>query len=196
MKSKSLEEILKKINKCNTCTDLPLGPKPILQIHSTARILIISQAPGLKTHNSGIPWDDASGERLREWMDLSKDVFYDKNLIAILPMGFCYPGKGLKGDLPPRAECYPQWHPIITSVLPNVELIVLIGSYSQNVYLKKLKKKSLTETVRNFAVYAPRYFPLPHPSPLNNIWLSKNSWFIEEVLPSLKQTIHKILHIE
>ena len=196
MKSKSLEEILKKINKCNTCTDLPLGPKPILQIHSTAKILIISQAPGLKTHNSGIPWDDASGERLREWMDLSKDVFYDKNLIAILPMGFCYPGKGLKGDLPPRLECYPQWHPIITSALPNIELIVLIGSYSQNVYLKKLKKKSLTETVRNFAEYAPRYFPLPHPSPLNNIWLSKNSWFIEEVLPSLKKTIHKILYIE
>ncbi len=196
MKSKPLEEILKKLKKCHTCTNLPLGPKPIFQINVNAKILIISQAPGLKTHNSGIPWDDASGERLREWLELSKETFYDKNLIAILPMGFCYPGKGLKGDLPPRAECYPQWHQNITSALPNIELIILIGSYSQNIYLKKLKKKTLTETVRSFSDYAPRYFPLPHPSPLNNIWLSKNKWFSEEVLPSLKQSIHKILNIE
>ena len=193
MKQKSLEVILKKINKCNICTDLPLGPKPILQVNESAKILIVSQAPGLKTHNSGIPWDDASGERLREWLDLSKDIFYNKNLIAILPMGFCYPGKGLKGDLPPRPECYPEWHHLITSALPEVELILLIGSYSQNVYLKKLKKKSLTETVRTFKDYAPNFFPLPHPSPLNNIWLSKNPWFNEEVLPALKQTIQKIL---
>ena len=194
MKSKSLEEILKKINKCNICTSLPLGPKPILQVHGKAKILIISQAPGLKTHNSGIPWDDASGERLREWLKLSKDVFYDKNLIAILPMGFCYPGKGLKGDLPPRPECYPEWHQMILSALPNIELILLIGSYSQNIYLKKLKKKSLTETVRTFADYSPQYFPLPHPSPLNNIWLSKNPWFSEEVLPALNLAIQKVLN--
>jgi uracil-DNA glycosylase len=194
MKSKSLEEILKKINKCNICTNLPHGPKPILQVHINAKILIIGQAPGLKAHQSGIPWDDASGERLREWMKLSKEIFYDDNLIAILPMGFCYPGKGEKGDLPPRPECYPEWHQMITSVLPHLELIVLIGSYSQNIYLKKVKKKTLTETVRTFADYAPLYFPLPHPSPLNNIWLSKNAWFNEEVLPALKLTVLKILN--
>lgn len=193
MKLESLDNILKKVNRCNICTNLPCGPKPILQAHVNAKILIIGQAPGLKAHQSGIPWDDASGERLREWMKISKEIFYNKNLIAILPMGFCYPGKGEKGDLPPRPECYPEWHQVITSTLLHLELILLIGSYSQNIYLKQTKKKSLTETVRSFADYGPCYFPLPHPSPLNNIWLKKNEWFSKEVLPALRVAIHNIL---
>lgn len=193
MKPKSLEEILKKIEKCNICTSLPYGPKPILQVHSNAKILIIGQAPGVKAHQSGVPWDDASGERLREWMNISKEIFYDKSLIAILPMGLCYPGKGEKGDLPPRSECYPKWHEMVIKSLPHLELILLIGSYSQNIYLKKIKKKSLTDTVRSYAEYGPRHFPLPHPSPLNNIWLSKNKWFAEEVLPAFKLKIRNII---
>lgn len=193
MKSESLNKFISEIRRCNVCSDLTMGPKPIFQIHPEARILIIGQAPGIKAHESGIPWNDLSGVRLREWMGIDSEIFYNPQLISVLPMGMCYPGKGEKGDLPPRKECYPLWHQRITSIMPNLKLIILVGSYSHNVYLKKEKKKSLTETVRSFKEYTPKFFPLPHPSPLNNIWLSKNRWFENEVLPELKLIVLKVL---
>lgn len=193
MKSESLNKFISEIRSCNACSDLTLGPKPIFQIHPESRILIIGQAPGLKAHESGIPWNDLSGVRLREWMGIDSETFYNPQLISVLPMGMCYPGKGEKGDLPPRKECYPLWHKRITSIMPNLKLIILVGSYSQKVYLKKENKKSLTETVHSFQEYIPKYFPLPHPSPLNNIWLNKNRWFENDVLPELKLLVHNVL---
>ncbi|MBC7537934.1 MAG: uracil-DNA glycosylase family protein [Bacteriovorax sp.] len=195
MKSELHKKLISEIKRCNICNDLPLGPKPIFQFHPDAKILIIGQAPGVKAHESGIPWNDASGERLREWMGIEKEIFYNEKLISLLPMGLCYPGKGVKGDLPPRRECFPYWHQRIITRMPLLKLIILVGNYSQSTYLKKEKKKSLTETVRSFHEYIPKFFPLPHPSPLNNIWLSKNRWFENEVLPELKLIICKVLNV-
>ncbi|MGZ3788185.1 MAG: uracil-DNA glycosylase family protein [Bacteriovorax sp.] len=196
MKPESLEKLTLDIKRCNVCSDLALGPKPIFQIHPDSRILIIGQAPGTKAHESGIPWNDPSGVRLREWMGIKSEMFYDPKFISVLPMGMCYPGKGEKGDLPPRKECYPHWHQRIISIMPHLKLIILVGNYSHHAYLKKQKKTSLTETVRSFKEYTPKYFPLPHPSPLNNIWLSKNRWFEKEVLPELKCMVREVLIIE
>lgn len=189
-----LDQLLKKINACQVCkADLPLGPRPIVQAHSSARIVIVGQAPGLKVHQSGIPWDDASGDRLRAWLGLSKNIFYDPKCVAIVPIGFCYPGKGKSGDLPPRKECQPLWHDKLFEVLPERRLTLLVGSYAQAAYLKKRRKGSLTETVRAWNEYLPEYIPLPHPSPLNNIWLHKHPWFARDVLPALPDLIGKAL---
>lgn len=191
-----MNQLREKIKDCRVCeAHLPLGPRPVLQIHRSARLVIIGQAPGLKVHLSGIPWEDASGDRLRSWLGISKDVFYDRKKIAIVPIGFCYPGKGKFGDLPPRKECQPLWHPQIFDLLPPERLTLLIGSYAQAVYLKKRRKTSLTETVRAWKEYLPEYLPLPHPSPLNNIWLHKNPWFQDEVLSRLPKIIEKALSI-
>ena len=180
-------KLLKEIRACIHCEEfLPLGPRPVVNFHPEAKILLVGQAPGTKVHASGIPWDDASGERLREWLDLSKDIFYDPKQIAIVPMGFCYPGKGKSGDLPPRAECSELWMQKILKVLPNIKLKLLIGKYSQNYFLEDAPK-TLTETVRAWRSYKPKILPLPHPSPRNNIWLKKNTWFEEDMLPYLKQ---------
>lgn len=160
---------------------MPLGPRPVLQASSSAKILIVGQAPGIKVHETGIPWNDASGERLREWLGLSVEIFYDEKKIAIVPMGFCYPGTGPHGDLPPRKECYPLWHKKLLSQMPEIKLSLLIGQYAQQAYLGKRRKKSLTDTVRAWREYLPEYLPLPHPSPRNNIWLAKNPWFEDEI---------------
>ena len=163
-----------------------MGARPIVQVHRDATLLIIGQAPGLKVHETGIAWNDASGERLRGWIGLPEEIFYDAKKVAIVPMGFCYPGKGKTGDLPPRKECFDLWHSKILAEMPNIKLILLVGSYSINSYLKKSRKKTLTETVRAWEEYLP-YIPLPHPSPLNNIWLHKNRWFEEEVVPIVRK---------
>lgn len=178
---------------CRICEpQLPLGPRPVLQMTPQARILIIGQAPGIKVHKTGVPWNDPSGDTLRRWLQLSREQFYDPELIAIMPMGFCYPGKGKSGDLPPRPECAPTWHKPLLEVLPNIELTLLIGQYAQRYYLGK-KYKTLTETVRHWQEFAPTCLPLPHPSPRNRFWLTKNPWFEQNVLPELHQRVHQVL---
>ncbi|MCL4136252.1 UNVERIFIED_CONTAM: hypothetical protein GTU68_011150 [Idotea baltica] len=151
--------------------------------------MIIGQAPGSVVHQSGIPWDDKSGKNLREWMDIDSADFYNAQKVAIMPMGFCYPGKGKTGDLAPRKECAPQWHLPILDSIKELRLTLLIGKYAQDYYLRGMAQKNLTETVRNFNAYLPNYFVLPHPSPRNNIWMKKNEWFKHEVLPVLKKEI-------
>ncbi len=169
----SLENLLQQVRACQICAEsLPLGANPVVQAGKNARILIIGQAPGTKVHSTSIPWNDPSGDRLRQWLDIDKDEFYDPNKIAIVPMGFCYPGKGNSGDLPPRKECAPTWHKKILEQLPNIELTLLIGQYSQQYYLTN-KPKTLTQTVQQWQDWEPEFIPLPHPSPRNTLWLRR-----------------------
>jgi len=189
-----LKNILHEISECTICsTFLDLGPRPVLTAHEKSKIVIIGQAPGSVVHRTGIPWDDKSGENLRKWMQVDKSTFYDPEKIALIPMGFCYPGKGKSGDLPPRKECAPLWHGKLIERLAEVQLVLLIGKYAQDQYLKERSKKNLTETVRSYEDYLPDYFVLPHPSPRNNIWQAKNDWFPKEVLPALQKRIREIL---
>lgn len=189
-----MEDLLYNIRQCNVCTEfLQLGPRPVVSAHPRSKIIIIGQAPGTKVHNSGIAWDDASGKQLRNWLNVSVEDFYNEEKFAIVPMGFCYPGKGKSGDLPPRKECAPQWHGLLLDKMPQLELVILIGMYAQKYYLKKEVKRTLTETVANFKAYLPNYFVLPHPSPRNRFWLTKNPWFDAEVLPVLKNNIKDLL---
>ncbi len=183
-----MEQLLEKIRACHACSDLPRGPKPIVQGASGSRIVIISQAPGWKAHESAVPFDDASGERLRDWLGLSPEQFYNPDLLAIMPMGFCYPGKAKSGDLPPRKICSQLWHGSFLSKLQNRRLTLLIGNYAQNAYLDS-RKKTGTEKIKSWEDYGPDYIPLPHPSPLNNIWLAKNPWFESEVIPEIKKRV-------
>lgn len=188
-----LESLLKEIKACTVCAEhLPLGPNPVVEVQKSSKILIIGQAPGTKVHASGIPWDDASGKRLREWMGVDRETFYDASKIAIVPMGFCYPGRGKGGDLPPRKECAPLWHQRLLDYMPHLQLTLLIGQYAQKYYLKERRKKTLTETVQSFHEYLPNFFPLVHPSPRNQIWLKKNPWFEKEVVPKLKKQVKGI----
>lgn len=184
----SLEDLLVDIRRCQLCAErLALGPRPVLQTSSSARLLIVGQAPGSRVHASGIPWDDPSGERLRDWLGMDKATFYDASRVAIVPMGFCYPGRGKSGDLPPDPACAPQWHSELMGWLRQIELTLLIGNYAQRYYLNSTR--NLTETVRHWRDYAPQYLPLPHPSPRNNIWLRRNPWFEVEVLPELRRRV-------
>ncbi len=190
-----MEKLLEQIRNCKECEQhLELGPNPILSATTTSKIIIIGQAPGRIVHHTNIPWNDKSGDNLRNWLGIEKATFYNADLIALIPMGFCYPGTGKTGDLPPRPECAPLWHTKLLPLLTNTKLILLIGQYAQNYYLGNKAKSSLTETVHQFNTYLPKYFPLPHPSPRNNIWQAKNKWFAQEVLPELKMTIQKILN--
>ena len=193
-KENSMQELLHNISQCTICEKhLPLGPRPIVSAHPNAKIIIIGQAPGTSVHKTGIPWDDPSGKQLRKWLGVTDEVFYDETKIALMPMSFCYPGKGKTGDLPPRPECAPQWHNLLLEQMPNLELVILIGMYSQKYYLKKEAKKTLTETVANYKAYLPKYLPLPHPSPRNRFWLTKNPWFDTEVLPELQKRVEKFI---
>ncbi len=188
-----MQHLLSQIKQCTVCAPhLDLGANPVVAASSHAKIVIIGQAPGTKVHKSGIPWDDASGKQLRKWMGVSEATFYDENIFAIVPMGFCYPGKGTSGDKPPRKECAPLWHQQLFDKMPNIEVVILIGMYAQKQYLKDKAKRTLTETVATYLEYLPDYFVLPHPSPRNRFWLAKNLWFEKKVVPTLTKKIAEI----
>jgi len=193
-KKDELLPVLKEIRECRLCAGhLPNAPNPVLSAAASARLLIIGQAPGRRVQQSGVPWSDASGAALRVWLGLPEAQFYDVRNVAILPMGFCYPGAGSHGDLPPRRECAPQWHARLLAEMPNIRLTLLIGSYAQAGYLQQRAKATLTETVAHYAEYLPRFFPLPHPSPRNRYWQSRNPWFASEVLPQLRRHVQAAL---
>jgi len=190
-----MEALLKEISNCTICKDaLPNPPRPVVRASSSSKILIVGQAPGRLVHESGIPWNDPSGNRLRGWMEVDRELFYDESVFAIVPMGFCYPGTGRNGDYPPRKECAPQWHSQIMNQIPEIQLTLLIGAYAQKYYLGNRMKKNLTETVRVTHEYLPDFIALPHPSPRNNIWMKKHPWFEEEVLPLLRSTVGGIIY--
>lgn len=191
--SPQVSQLLQSVRQCRLCEQsLPLGPRPVLQVGAHAKILVAGQAPGRRVHESGVPFDDPSGNRLREWLGISRDVFYDPEKIAILPMGFCYPGTGKSGDLPPRPECAKAWRQQLLQSLGQIELTLVIGQYAQRWHLPNTHK-NLTETVRAWRDYGPEIIPLPHPSPRNNIWLKRNPWFSESLLPDLRKAAHKAL---
>lgn len=191
--SQKLNRLLKTVRACRACEDLPLGPRPILRAHRDARVLIVGQAPGIRVHETGIPWNDPSGERLRAWMQIAHEDFYDETRIAIVPVGLCYPGSGARGDLAPRTQCMTLWGAAIRAQLPNVELVLLVGQYAHAHYLGARRKASLTETVRAYREYLPQYLPLPHPSGRNNIWLKRNPWFERDVVPTLRRRLNESL---
>jgi len=189
----SLAKLLAEVHACTICeAELKAGPRPVVQVHSKAKILIAGQAPGRKVHESGVPFDDASGDRLRDWLGVTRDEFYDARQIAILPMGFCFPGSGKSGDLPPRPECAPAWREQLLEHLRNVQLTVVLGKYAQTYHLG-VTSGSLTELVKSWRTYWPALIPLPHSSPRNNIWLRKNPWFEREVLPALRERVAAVL---
>ena len=192
--SRALDGLLREIRACRICeASLPLGPRPVLQAGRGARILIASQAPGARVHGTGIPWNDASGRRLREWLQMDDATFYDPQRVAIVPMAFCYPGKAGSGDAPPRPECRATWHPRLLPLLPNIELTLLIGNHAQAHFLGRTRKATSGETVRAWRDYLPRYLPLPHPSPRNVAWFLRNPWFEGEVLPMLRKRVRALL---
>ncbi len=190
-----LEALLTEVRACRLCAEhLPLGPRPVLRAAATARILIVGQAPGTRVHETGIPWNDRSGERLRQWLDVDSDTFYDETRIAIVPMGFCYPGRDRNGgDRPPRPECAPHWHARILAELPNIGLRVLVGGYAQKHFLGAAAKAGVGQTVRAFQDYLPDSIPTPHPSWRTTGWLKRNPWFEQDVLPELRHRVHQLL---
>lgn len=185
--------VVREVRACTICADhLPLGPRPVVQLHPDARILIAGQAPGRKVHESGIPFDDPSGDRLRDWLGVDRDTFYDPRSVAILPMGFCYPGTGRSGDLPPRPECAPAWRERLLGPLRRVQLTVVLGQYAQAYHLGD-PRSTLTDRVRSWRTWWPTMVPLPHPSPRNNPWLRRNPWFEAELLPALRRRVAEAL---
>jgi uracil-DNA glycosylase len=190
---KALNALLDEVRRCTLCADhLPMGPRPVLQMHPRARILLASQAPGRKVHASGRPFTDASGDRLREWLGMKPAVFYDPKRVAILPMGFCYPGTGTGGDLPPRPECASAWRTSLLRHLGHLKLTLVIGRYAHGYHLPGAGG-SVTETVRSWRQHWPGVVPLPHPSPRNNLWLRRNPWFEQDLLPPLRARVAQIL---
>ncbi|MCA9759603.1 MAG: uracil-DNA glycosylase family protein [Candidatus Eisenbacteria bacterium] len=189
----SYASLLAEVRACTICAaHLPHGPRPVLQLHPKARILIAGQAPGRKVHESGVPFDDPSGNRLREWLGVTREEFYDPQRIAILPMGFCYPGTGRSGDLPPRPECAPAWRAQLLAKLRTVELTVVLGQHAQAEHFGE-HGSSLTDLVKSWRTYWPSAVPLPHPSPRNNLWLRRNPWFERELLPPLRERVAEVL---
>lgn len=189
-----LEVLLRQVRACTVCAlHLPFEPRPVLQAGSTARLLIVGQAPGRKVHDTGIPWNDPSGDRLRDWLGMQRQHFYDPARIAIIATGLCYPGRGRSGDLPPRPECAPLWHPPLRTLLPDIRLTLLIGQYAQAYYLGPRRKQSLSQTVAAWREYLPEFLPLPHPSPRNQAWLKRNPWFARELLPVLRRKVEQAL---
>ncbi len=176
------------ISACTECEPhLPLGPRPVVQFSKHSRVVVVGQAPGTKVHASGVPWQDASGDHLRQWLGVTAAEFYDARRFALVPMGFCYPGKASGGDAPPRPECAPKWHARILELLPSDALILLAGQYAQRYYLGKRAKHSLHDTVSSWREYLPRYLPTPHPSWRSKLWMAKNPWFESELLPVLRR---------
>lgn len=189
------DALLAEVRACRICeAHLPLGPRPVLRAAPSARLMIVGQAPGTKVHETGVPWNDPSGDRLREWLEIDRNTFYDETRIAIVPSGFCYPGRLPKGgDAPPRPECAPQWHPPLLAALPAVELTLLVGIYAQAYYLAERRARTMTETVKQFRDYLPTYLPTPHPSWRTTGWQKRNPWFEAEVLPELRTRVHALL---
>ena len=187
--SGALHGLLAQVRGCTVCADLPHGPRPVVQAGAGARILIIGQAPGSAVHASGVPWDDPSGERLREWTAIRPPQFYDPDRVALMPMGFCYPGKGASADLPPRRECAPLWHARLRALLPMVQLSLLVGHHAQDHYLLRVPGRTMTQAVRDFAAAPAGLFPLPHPSWRSTGWMRKNPWFAAELLPVLRARV-------
>ena len=189
-----LDALLAQVRACCVCeAHLPLGPRPVLRASTSARLLIVGQAPGIRVHATGLSLDDPSGDTLRRWLDVDRDTFYDESRIAIIPAGFCYPGKGRHGDLPPRPECAPLWHPRLRALMPALELTVLVGAYAQAYYLGQRRKGTLAETTRAWRAYLPEFLPTPHPSPRNKLWLKRNPWFEAEVVPELRARAHRLI---
>ncbi len=189
----SLSSLLAEVRACTLCTKhLPLGPRPVVQVQPSARVLLAGQAPGRKVHESGVPFDDASGDRLRAWLGISRETFYDATRVAILPMGFCFPGTGKSGDLPPRSECAAAWRSQLLARLKNLQVTLVIGQYALAYHLPG-EGELLTETVQGWRKHWPRIVPLPHPSPRNNLWLKRNPWFEQELLPALRTRVDEAL---
>lgn len=190
----SLDALLATVRACRACeAHLPLGPRPVLQAHETARILVVGQAPGRRVHETGIPWNDASGERLRAWMGVDRSTFYDATQVAIIPIGYCYPGRGPRGDLPPRPECARTWLDHLLARLPRIELTLLIGLHAQRRFLGTRRRPTLAQTVAHWKHYAPRWLPLPHPSPRNQPWLARHPWFEHDLLPMLRTRVGHVI---
>lgn len=190
----TLDALLSAVRGCRVCdAQLPLGARPVLQAKETARILVVGQAPGRRVHETGVPWDDASGERLRAWMGIDRRTFYDASQIAIIPIGYCYPGRGVGGDLPPRRECAELWLSHLLSRLPRIESTLLIGAHAQRHFLGVRRKSTLAETTRAWREYLPRFVPLPHPSPRNQPWFKRHPWFDAQLLPGLRARVQALL---
>lgn len=189
-----MDALLAEVRACRACAvHLPLGPRPVVQAGASARLLLVGQAPSLTVHKTGVPWDDKSGEQLRRWLGVDRAVFYDPARIALMPMGYCYPGRGTSGDLPPRRECAALWHYKLLARMPHIELTLLIGQYAQRHFLGKTARANVTDTVEAFADYAPRFIPLPHPSPRNTGWFKHHPWFESDVLPALRERVRLAL---
>lgn len=190
----ALGDLLVAARACRACeAHLPLGPRPVLQAGAEARILIVGQAPGARVHASGIPWGDRSGERLRDWMGIAAETFYDETKIAIVPIGLCYPGRGASGDLPPRRECAPLWLDRLLDCMPRIDLTVLVGRYAQSHFLRSSGNSTVTSNTTAWRTHAPGVIPLPHPSPRNIAWFKANPWFDDDLLPVLRRAVHRLV---
>ena len=188
-----LRSLIKEARTCRVCAPhLPLGPRPVFLVGKGARLMIVGQAPGRRVHETGIPWNDPSGDQLRAWLRMDRAQFYDARRVAIVPTGLCYPGSGERGDLPPRPECAPLWQPRFRAALPGIRLTLLVGMHAQAYFLGRRRKKSLAQTVRAWREYLPEFFPLPHPSPRNRLWMKNNPWFVKEVLPALRRRVRAL----
>jgi len=188
-----LRTLIRQARECRVCAPhLPLGPRPVFLVGKGARLMIVGQAPGRRAHQTGIPWNDPSGDQLRAWLRMDRAQFYDARRVAIVPTGLCYPGSGERGDLPPRPECAPLWQPRFRAALPGIRLTLLVGMHAQAYFLGRRRKKSLAQTVRAWREYLPEFFPLPHPSPRNRLWMKNNPWFVKEVLPALRRRVRAL----